>query len=1157
MPRRAARCAIPAIIRHRAAAVALGVFCAASAASDPLDLARELADRLAAGAGALMPAADRVQVEEERIVPLDASWPADFLAGLVAEKRFGHEVFPVYARLDNATGAAVFYDADGLAFHEIEPLVPPIDATTWLESLLGPATSPGDAWRELSHVVARFLLVPADDLEGYLADAAEDAALCARSAPRQRTSPPAVTKLTLTDISFTPTSVLVNAEWPAGSLPGNAFDLYLSQTLRKTGWQPYMAFAAPGQTNVTSFCTEIPNEDIPGWTDPATLHDASCPVATNVAVSPFDPASAYTNVHYVCGHEMPQQSCFFVAGPTTDTDGDGLTDMEEAFCFGTDHELADSDNDGLGDFEEVCEYFTDPFSPDTDGDGSSDLFEIVNGSDPRDPSDDGLPPAAWQLMTLPVRLYGDYAAWEMSVRGIQGELRTHTVVAAAPGVAEEDVLLLRRCATYRVSLRWLTSWPHVDPDWYCWEARFGNPLQPTGRTFADHSSQRLSGHETVWGEDWYCENAEGLLTTHVHTRDGTAGNVAQTKTAILHTLPEMPELAAPLAGVQCGSGRRVEMAVTERSWHPALEWEIYPTVANGPRLFATEDSTDPATFLTGPRSVWVSSGSVPGVYSILATYPDGAYSTEGHVVVPVVGLDGDFNRNGIPADNADEAAPFGFDDATGMVVPCNNDDDNEDGTPDCGDLVVNGADDLADLRKIVVRRLGFPQADLPTGAALTAEIAVTVPDGDLLTFVPASQRIRLFGSNAANAAALGGEAPSLYEGLAADLFGSTDRDLWLEGRFHGATALLTLRVRLDGEIIGEDAIRVRVAPFEVLSNCDVAEKVFVAQTAGWNVFVSDVALCLNGVVSVDLSNWTPLPFPQDVGELGWSGYSASPRQTIWSLERQCFIQLMDTQIGFFNNPTVPKMGGNIEASPPTQRHGHGRVIVGKNLPNDAKCFLSSQEIQTENGRLIELPTDWLLVGHVDEIVSIVPTPSGDFKVFLADLKLAIDLICAQLDELEEDLATNPNDLSAATLHANLAEKISPYLAAQNETSVSAITNKLLEIRNTLKTEIGLSDADCVSIPVLYPLKGVPGTGFKNPEDSFSNSINMTVVKNEEDEVRILIPDPELDCFLDSIAETFVNLGFSDNSFRFVRTFGPHRAHGEVHCGTNTLRKRPQ
>lgn len=1135
MPRRAARCAIPAIIRHRAAAVALGVFCAASAASDPLDLARELADRVAQGAGALMPDAERAQVEAERVVPLGGTWPADFLAGLAAEERFGHVVFPVFARLDDETGSAVFYDADGIPFHEIAPLVPPDEAATWLEDLLGPAASPGDAaWRELSHVVARFLLVPADDLGDYLADAA-DAAVRARRASLRSSGSFAVTNLMLTDLSFTPTSVLVTAEWPAGSLPGNAFDLFVSQTLRKPGWETYMGFAAPGLTNITSFVTEIPNDEIPGWVDPATMrHNDFCPVVTNIAASPFDPAVSYTNLHYVCGHRMPPQACFFVAGPVIDTDADGLSDMEEAFVFGTAPDLAD-----------------------TDGDGAADGLEINQGSDPFDPSDGGLPPAAWQLMALPVRLYGDYAAWAMDLRGIAGDFREHTVLAATPGVAAEEPVLLRRGATYRVSLRWLGSEPHTNPDWYCWEARLGSPLQPTGRTFGDHSTIRLPGHETIWGEDWYCENDGGLLTTHVHTKADTAGNVARTKTALLHVLPEMPELERDFVGVACGSGRRVEVAATERSWHPALEWEIYPTVANGPRLFATEDSTDPATFLTGPRSVWVSSGSVPGVYSILATYPDGAYSTEGHVVVPVVGLDGDFNRNGIPADNADEAAPFGFDDATGMVVPCNNDDDNEDGTPDCGDLVVNGADDLADLRKIVVRRLGFPQADLPTGAALTAEIAVTVPDGDLLTFVPASQRIRLFGSNAANAAALGGEAPSLYEGLAADLFGSTDRDLWLEGRFHGATALLTLRVRLDGEIIGEDAIRVRVAPFEVLSNCDVAEKVFVAQTAGWNVFVSDVALCLNGVVSVDLSNWTPLPFPQDVGELGWSGYSASPRQTIWSLERQCFIQLMDTQIGFFNNPTVPKMGGNIEASPPTQRHGHGRVIVGKNLPNDAKCFLSSQEIQTENGRLIELPTDWLLVGHVDEIVSIVPTPSGDFKVFLADLKLAIDLICAQLDELEEDLATNPNDLSAATLHANLAEKISPYLAAQNETSVSAITNKLLEIRNTLKTEIGLSDADCVSIPVLYPLKGVPGTGFKNPEDSFSNSINMTVVKNEEDEVRILIPDPELDCFLDSIAETFVNLGFSDNSFRFVRTFGPHRAHGEVHCGTNTLRKRPQ
>ena len=959
----------------------------------------------------------------------------------------------------------------------------------------------------------------------------------------------------LTDLSFTPTSVLVTAEWPAGSLPGNAFDLYLSQTLRKPGWRPYMAFAAPGQTNVTSFCTEIPNEDIPGWTDPATLHDASCPVATNVAVSPFDPAAAYTNVHYVCGHEMPQQSCFFVAGPTTDTDGDGLTDTEEAFCFGTDHELADSDNDGLGDFEEVCEYFTDPFSPDTDGDGSSDLFEIANGSDPRDPSDDGLPPAVWQLMTLPVRLYGDYAAWEMSVRGIQGELRTHTVVAAAPGVAEEDVLLLRRCATYRVSLRWLTSWPHVDPDWYCWEARFGNPLQPTGRTFADHSSQRLPGHETVWGEDWYCENAESLLTTHIHTRDGTAGNVAQTKTAILHTLPEMPELAAPLAGVQCGSGRRVEMSVTERSWHPALGWEIYPAVANGPRLYASEDSTDTATFLTGPRSVWVSSGSVPGVYSILATYPGGAHSAEGHVVVVPAELDGDFDRTGVPADDEDEAEPFGFDDATGMVVPCNNNDDDGNGVPDCDDLVVNGAGDLADLARIVVRRFGFPQADLPTGAVLTAEIAVTVPDGDLLSFVPATQRIRLFGSNATNAPALGGEVPSLYGNLAADLFGATDLELRLEGRFHGATVLLTLRVRLDGEFVGEDTIRVRVARFEVLSNCDVAEKVFYSGLAGpgWDDFVLETTNALDGFLPVEEAMWTP--FPQDVAELGWTG-DTNGRSSVWSMERHGFVNLLSNSIGVFTNPVVERMGGNVEATPSTTIHPHGLIVTGSNLTGNAKCFLKAQEIQTDSGDLLELPVHWLQGGHVDEVFAIVPV-AGDngFKILLGDLELGMQLIRDEIGQCDEWLLEDPDNPELVEYANTLSDWIHPYSNPTNAVKIEEVDSNLDAIRDLLTSSLSLNQEDVLIIPVLFPLRGVVESGWGVQGNSLPNAINMVVLKNELGTSKILVPSPGFGFYEDEIKRVLGILQYAESGISFVDTSGPHGLQGEAHCATNVERKR--
>ncbi len=86
-----------------------------------------------------------------------------------------------------------------------------------------------------------------------------------------------------------------------------------------------------------------------------------------------------------------------------DTDGDGLTDIEEK-NLGTDPHKADTDGDGLSDGEEHYDTKTDPLKKDTDGDGLTDGEEVGYkdkdgnvvepgvGTDPldNDTDDDGL-----------------------------------------------------------------------------------------------------------------------------------------------------------------------------------------------------------------------------------------------------------------------------------------------------------------------------------------------------------------------------------------------------------------------------------------------------------------------------------------------------------------------------------------------------------------------------------------------------------------------------------------------------------------------------------------------------------------------------------------------------------------------------------------------
>ena len=79
-----------------------------------------------------------------------------------------------------------------------------------------------------------------------------------------------------------------------------------------------------------------------------------------------------------------------------DSDGDGLTDLEEIGTTLTDRFNPDTDGDILTDGEEVLIYATDPNDSDTEGDGMPDGWEVFNGLDPliddseEDPDSDGL-----------------------------------------------------------------------------------------------------------------------------------------------------------------------------------------------------------------------------------------------------------------------------------------------------------------------------------------------------------------------------------------------------------------------------------------------------------------------------------------------------------------------------------------------------------------------------------------------------------------------------------------------------------------------------------------------------------------------------------------------------------------------------------------------
>lgn len=72
-------------------------------------------------------------------------------------------------------------------------------------------------------------------------------------------------------------------------------------------------------------------------------------------------------------------------GGSADSDGDAISDYDEAYVLGTSPYSIDSDGDYLTDYWEVYTTGTSPLYPDTDGDGYLDGVEYQNGWNPLDP----------------------------------------------------------------------------------------------------------------------------------------------------------------------------------------------------------------------------------------------------------------------------------------------------------------------------------------------------------------------------------------------------------------------------------------------------------------------------------------------------------------------------------------------------------------------------------------------------------------------------------------------------------------------------------------------------------------------------------------------------------------------------------------------------
>ncbi|XP_012656967.2 protein-arginine deiminase type-6 [Otolemur garnettii] len=177
--------------------------------------------------------------------------------------------------------------------------------------------------------------------------------------------------------------------------------------------------------------------------------------------------------------------------------------------------------------------------------------------------------------------------------------------------------------------------------------------------------------------------------------------------------------------------------------------------------------------------------------------------------------------------------------------------------------------------------------------------------------------------------------------------------------------------------------------------------------------------------------------------------------------------------------------GNLTVSPPVKVQGKeyplGRILIGgsfypseegRAMSNTLRDFLCAQQVQAP----VELYSDWLMSGHMDEFMCFVPTDDKSEGRKGFQLLLASPRACYKLfQEKQRQGYGNAllfNEVRQDQLLSNGREfkTIDQLLADENLRKQNEYVEKCIQLnRDILKTELGLVEKDIIDIPQLFCL----------------------------------------------------------------------------------------
>lgn len=382
-------------------------------------------------------------------------------------------------------------------------------------------------------------------------------------------------------------------------------------------------------------------------------------------------------------------------------------------------------------------------------------------------------------------------------------------------------------------------------------------------------------------------------------------------------------------------------------------------------------------------------------------------------------------------------------------------------------------------------------------------------------------------------------------------------------------------------VVAADRVMLRVAPWIMTPNSQSAIKIYTTRIehgadnnddflAGLQAAVVAEGLALEVIEAGDHRDdrWI-----QDEIEIGYAqshrGYLPvvfdSPRNR--GLDNYPEAKMLGADFGHFviGGGVANSLDsfGNLEVSPPVTVDGRtyplGRIIVGgrrdgdlshsaRQMMAEVRQFLYAQRVQFP----FELYTDWLAVGHVDEIVSFVPddtAPKGfrcllaspaKVKSILQDLSVTGHGGVLMFDgKFRQDGSKAERTVDEVLADAGLWIANEGYQAIMNDN------------RAILMRELGLGSTDFVHIPVAFQFIAGPDGAAQRTLAYFPDMVNHLVHNDLS-----IVPKPYGPviggkCAFEKAFEEAMpkrRVTFIDDWYSY------HEMSGEVHCGTNALRR---